>query len=490
MSDIGKKNYTVRETVELTRSQISGVIAQMATRCVNVITKAYEDKKIDNIQYESLMSYFSNPDTIYRHTYRAIYDLFKQPEATCAIDLETGKVERNENGRPIDYGLKAVTPFTNTQLVYYDKFHNPIRVIFPMMKEPSRAIEKLLYEYGKEYNQDLDKISALVFENEDRESYSQALQTLNTPTSKLHDILRLTVTCKYKTDLERACNIFQKNRTIYTKDTPDSQKTGLLEEKRIKKEEPYFIIEEEKRNRFKGKIKDNNKMYYDIKIVLHIPDENGTIRDVEIQFKIHTLFFADIRTHKLYEEVRNIEKMLEKEGAKMDAKEIAQANARKKILLNRITQINKNAIHQYNMMVVDKIRRIEEDGYIPIGAEPEHTDGTYQWCREFLFKEYMPESLDDFKANESFNPNDELNKMCFLRMIGKLEPDFDEFNPLASEQIEQAYSLLKPSEIERYEKIFNVSNRYSQIIQNAINKKRIEDNGFPSPALTNLGRGY
>ena len=65
---------------------------------------------------------------------------------------------------------------------------------------------------------------------------------------------------------------------------------------------------------------------------------------------------------------------------------MAQKNAKKTILLNRIAQINKNAIHQYNMMVVDKIRRIEDDGYIPIGAEPEHTDGTYQYCREFLYR--------------------------------------------------------------------------------------------------------
>ena len=138
------------------------------------------------------------------------------------------------------------------------------------------------------------------------------------------------------------------------------------------------------------------------------------------------------------------------------------------------------------MMVVDKIRRIEDDGYIPIGAEPEHTDGTYQYCREFLYNEYMPESLNDFEAKESFNPDGETNKMCFLRMIGKLDPTFDEFAPSASLDIEEAFDGLSQSERSRFEGIYQISNRYGQIIQNAINHKRIQDNGFESVMMKNL----
>ncbi len=492
MSDMSKKHYSVSETFEMTKSQIAEIIAQNARRSLAIINKAYEDRKITYTDYEKLVIYYSDPDKVYRHTYRAIYNLFKQPEDTHAIDLSTGKVEQDRHGSPIAYSLKAVTPFTNTKLVYYDKFHNEIGIIFPEMKDAERAIEKLCYEYGKEYNQDLYNISDIIFRGEDRESFADKMQDIPLPSSKLHDILRLTVTCKYKTDTERLCSVFQKNRTLYTKDTKEYEKSGKSfvqtssqEEKRIKENEPYFTIYEEMRNRFDGKLEDNSKMYYDIKIVLHIPDEHGVIRDVEIQFKVQTLYYADARTHKLYEDVRNIEKTFEKEGPNIDKTKKAQMEAKKKILLNRITQINKNAIHQYNMTVVDKIRRIEDDGYIPIGAEPEHTDGTYQWCREFLFKEYMPESLKDFDAKEAFNPDSELNKMCFLRMIGKLEPDFDEFSASAPIEIEEAFSELTHSEMSRFKGIYQVSSRYGQIIQNAITNKRIKDNGF-SPMDTYL----
>ena len=68
--------------------------------------------------------------------------------------------------------------------------------------------------------------------------------------------------------------------------------------------------------------------------------------------------------------------------------------------------------------------------------------------------------------------------MCFLRMIGKLEPDFDEFSPSASLDIEEAFSELTHSELSRFDGIYQVSNRYGKIIQNAINHKRIQDNGF------------
>ena len=486
MSYVSKANYTVKETVEMPKNQIAGIIAQNAKDSLAIAQQAYDEKRITSYDYEKLKIYFSDPEKVYRHTYRAIYNLFKQPEATHAIDLSTGKVETDEHGKPVEYSLKAVTPFTNTKLVYYDKYHNEIGIIFPKMKEAERIIEKLCYEYGIEYNQDLHDIAHIAFDDENREEFAEKMQDIPLPSSKLHDVLRLTVTCKYKTDTERLCNIFLKNRTIYSKETQDYdrknmpyEKTNSAEEKRIKESEPYYVIQEETRNRFNGKLEDNPKMYYDIKIVLHIPDENGVVRDVEIQFKIQTLFFADARTHQLYEIVRDIEKRLEKEGSKIDPKDKAQMLAQKKILLNRITQINKNAIHQYNMMVVDKIRRIEDDGYIPIGAEPEHTDGTYQWCREFLFNEYMPETLKDFDAKESFNPEDELNKMCFLRMIGKLEPDFDEFSPSASLDIEEAFDSLTPSEKSRFDGIYQVSNRYGQIIQNSINHKRIQDNGFP-----------
>lgn len=503
MSENKEKEYSVKEIFEMPKNQIKEIISEMSEKNLAIIEQAYKDMEIDDIGYERLKSFYKNPSKVYNRTYRAIFDLFRQPEATCAIDLNTGKVETDANGAPINYSLKVVTPFTNTELIYIDKFKNPIKIIFPKMKDARRALDKTIYEYGKEYNQELNKISDIIFIDEDREEYVAALQNIPSPSSKLHDPLRLTVTCKYKTDVERVCNLFQRDRTIHTKNSNEYKKTNASEEKRIREEEPYYTIFEETRNRFTDKLENNPKMYFDIKLVLHIPDENGEIIDIEIQFKIDCLYYADIRTHKIYEEIREIEKQINKDYSNLEnmkkklnkdnknpeeirkAQEISQKEmdktqllARKKILINRIAQINKNAIHQYNMMVVDKVRRLEDDGYLQIEAEPDFADGTYKECRDFLFNEYMPESLKDFDAKEAFSPDDENNRMCFLRMIGKLEPTFDEFSPSASLDIEEAFTNLSASEIARFEGIYQVSNRYGHIIQNSINNKRIKDNGF------------
>ena len=96
MSDT-KKSYSVKETVEMPRHKISEIISEMSRYSLNIIEKAYQDKKINDNEYETLKMYYSDPDKVYRHTYRAIYDLLKQPEATQAIDLNTGKVEKDEN---------------------------------------------------------------------------------------------------------------------------------------------------------------------------------------------------------------------------------------------------------------------------------------------------------------------------------------------------------------------------------------------------------
>ena len=135
---LNNEDVKISEIVSLTDDDINTILKNMSEHSLAIVEKAYQDRKIDSKQYKLLKQYYSDPDKVYRHTYRAIYNLFKQPEATNAIDLSTGKVEKNEHGRPINYTLRAVTPFTNTQLVYYDKFHNPIRIIFPKMKGAKR----------------------------------------------------------------------------------------------------------------------------------------------------------------------------------------------------------------------------------------------------------------------------------------------------------------------------------------------------------------
>lgn len=172
MSENKEQEYSVREVFEMPKNRIKEIISEMSEKNLTIIDQAYKNMEIDDIGYDCLKKFYKNPGKIYNRTYRAIFDLFRQPEATYAIDLNTGKVETDANGAPINYSLKVVTPFTNTELLYFDKFNNPIKIIFPKMKDAKRAIDKIIFEYGKEYNKELSKISDIAFIDEDRGGYA------------------------------------------------------------------------------------------------------------------------------------------------------------------------------------------------------------------------------------------------------------------------------------------------------------------------------
>lgn len=152
------KDYEVQQVVNLPYEEIERIQEENNAQNLEEIENAFRQKRINEEERDYLTEFFFDSMTLYREVYRTWYEMFRHPEYTCAIDLKTGKVDKDINGRKINYGLKAVTPFTSTRLDYVDKFHNPIYVIFPKMKTAARAIQKLESEYGKEYIQELKKI--------------------------------------------------------------------------------------------------------------------------------------------------------------------------------------------------------------------------------------------------------------------------------------------------------------------------------------------
>ena len=123
-------------------------------------------------------------------------------------------------------------------------------------------------------------------------------------------------------------------------------------------------------------------------------------------------------------------------------------------------------------MVIDKARRFEEDGYKPLEAEPDFADGTYKRCRDFIETEYMPESLGQFDGKTAFSADDELNKLCFLRLIQKLPAGFNEFAENASDFIEQRFASLGQAEKDRFNDINKVAERYTPSVQAAITRHK------------------
>jgi hypothetical protein len=446
------ENYEVKKIVNLPYEEIDRIQEKINAENLEVIEQAYADRRITPEDRDYLLDFYHDGMGVYREVYRALYEMFKQPEYTCAIDLNTGRVDTDAQGNHINYGLKAVTPFTCTRLEYVDKFHNPIHVIFPKMKSATRAIEKLEKEYSKDGMQRMEQIADRFFRDEDRDTFTEQMQSINHNSRQLHDIVRLTITCKYFTDVERIKRLMTNNRTAQPRN--------------------FYINDSETRDLFLKPLSQNEKKYYDIKMIMHQKALEGQPLDVEVQLKIGTLYDADLRTHGVYEVVRRLEGDLETSRRDLPPAEIRQKEAQIKILKNRIRTINENAIHQYNMMVLDKARRIEDDGYRPLRIQPDNLDGTYQQCRNVISGEYMVESFEKFDSEKAFCADDERNRLAYLRMLGKIDKDFNETEPEAYKTVNYKFARLTLAEKERFKGINGIARRYASVIDTKIKSRR------------------
>lgn len=435
---VEQMEFSAGDLYNLSRETINAIQHQFDEHNVKIIEESFAKREISEVERDYLLSYYKDGMEVYRKAYRAVYELLGQPENTCAFDPKTGKIDINEKGQPVNYGLKVLTPFVNTRLEYRDKNNNPIYVVFPKMKSAERAIEKLKKEYEPKRRQTMKNSLDLFFTSEDREGFAEALQSIPKTTDSLHDILRLTITAKYKSDVVRLM------RKIVEKNDPN-----------------IFIDKNEIRNRFDKPFDQNPKQYYDIKLVGHFV---GNV-DVEMQLKINTLYHGDIQTHGYYEEARILEATDEKDAvvAKRNKAHIAALN-------ERIARINKNRIHLYNMMVMDKVRRIEDDGYIPLQIEPDYPNGTYKRCCEFIKDEYMPESKAPFDANTAFAADNPVNKLCFLRMAQKLPAGFNEFSDGAWDTITRVFDALERADKDRFNAINKAAGRYQSVINTVITR--------------------
>lgn len=447
-----EQEYEVKKIVNLPYEEITRIQKEIDAENLEVIENAYNEHRITHLDRDYLIDFYSDGMGVYSEVYRFLYESFKRPDRTCAFDPQTGKIDRDINGQPINYGLKAVTPFTCTRLEYVDKFNNPIYVIFPRMKKASRAVEKLESKYGKDSRISMQKALDRYFQTDDREAFAESLRNIPQGNKKLNDIMRLTITSKYLSGVERISRVLTENR-------------GDTKSK-------FYINESETRDRFSMPLSKNEKRYYDIKMIMHQTTKEQKHLNVEVQLKIQSLYEGDLLTHKIYEEVRAIEAKLAQKRNSLKPTEVRRLEAKIKILNNRCRRINEHAIHKYNMMVLDKAWRIENDGYRPLHIEPDNMDGTYNQCRKFINKEYMVESYADFDPKTAFSATDDINKLCFLRMLGKIDYDFDETKENAYKTINYRFSRLTPAEKERFNGINEIAQRYALVIQRKISKRK------------------
>lgn len=455
-----------KDIYNLSFSEIDAIQRDFDVKNITTVDAAFKQGRINEEERSYMLEFFCDSMGVYREVYRSIYETFGQPEETCSFDLKTGQVETDAQGNNINYGLKILTPSTCTRLEYRDKNHNPVYIIIPQMKSAERAVDKIENEYSKETFTAMRAALDKMFQDDDREAFGEKLQNLPKKTSKLHDILRLSFTCKYLSDVEQLKHRLSENKSDF-----------------------YFINSKETRDRFEKPLKENEKQYYDIKMIIHQKNKEGKVFDVEAQLKIDTLFRGDLRTHAIYEQTRQLETEVDKLDA--DSFDARQKKAQLKILNNRIKQINQHSIHQYNMTVLDKAFRIEDDGYRPLRVAPDFADGTYRRCRNFISTEYLVASFDNFNSKEAFSADNSLNKLCFLKLIGKLPSDFDEFKEGADKTINEKFDNLENIERRRFEGINEIANKYQSVIQRKIKNRQAKEEGhIPLITAKKSGKSY
>ena len=440
---------TAADLYNLKFAEIDEIQTSIDAQNMATIESAFKQGRINDEEYDYMMAFFHDGMGVYHEVYRSLYETFGSPIYTADFQPQTGEVKRDQNGKAIDYSLKVVTPFVYTKLKFSDKNNNAIHVIFPKMKSAERAIEKIDKEFGREYNKLYQAATDVFFLDEDRDAYIERIQSLPKSTSQLHDILRLTITCKYLHDVKRIKRKFSENTNKF-----------------------YHINPEETRDRFDKPLYKNKNRYYDIKMIMHQKTNNGQTFDVEVQLKINTLFRGDIRTHGIYERMRKIEAM----QSPSDPAPLRESqNQSIKLLDNLRTRIDINAVHQYNMMVIDKIFRIEDNDYRPLRVVPDNADGTYEKCCNFITDGYLVESYQKFDPTTAFSADDEVNKMAFLKLIGALPNGFDEFSENASAEINNKFNKLDHAGRRQFQKINDVATRYQHIIQQQIDNQIIND---------------
>lgn len=457
-----KKKLEVKDLSNIPREDIKEIQRNRDKLAIITFGNALTEGRIDEDEYNYLLEAYQDGMAWCRLVYRSIYETFGSPLCVAGYNPKTGDVDVDEKGLPINYTLKALTPIAPTKLKFVDKKNNAIDAIFPQMKSPQRTIEKLETELQKEYWEEINDAYDHLFVSEDREAFCEQLNDINPSFSRLKDIYRLTFTAKYLSDVKRLKKIFTK--------------FGEKSDNKF-----YFVKEKETRDRFDKPLSENKKKYYDIKMIMHQKLPNGKDFAVEIQLKIDTLFRADVRTHELYEKAREIE-------SKPVTSSPREAQLNKQLMSyysERIKQINVNAIHAYNMKVLDKLYRIEDE-YVAMEIEPDNKNKTYKKCEDFLENNYMVESYHPFNSQKAFSKDSVLNKMCFLKLIGKVPENFDEFAEKANDLINEKFDALKPDEVIRFEGINNIAEKYQDIISQKISKRKSIDFNLLKPKKTKL----
>ena len=401
-----ERTITAKDIVKYSSEEIDAIQKEYDKENCREIFQAYVEHRINQEEVLFLLNYYRDGMKAYREVYRGLYEIYGIPEQIACMNQLNGELEMHIQKIPhvdakknriitvrenvvTNYSLKEVTPFTCMRLEYRDNENNPVYVILPVMKKARRAIEKI-QDYRVEQMAEVRKINESFQQHGDIDRLQQELAGVRGHLDRVNDILRLTITRKYYTGVS-------KTRGTLTR----APNLGVNPA-----ETRSLFYDNDMKNC--AQLKKNGKNYYDDKLYLHLSLGGGREFKAEVQIKIDAFYRADLQTHLLYEEQRALEENLKTSRKKMSAQEVQRAEYRIEILKKGIQKINKQANHEYNMMVLEKVRWLE-DGYRALRIPPDYRDGTYKACHDLIKSCYMVRPHKIFDVEKEFDFRDKDN---------------------------------------------------------------------------------
>lgn len=401
-----ERAITAKDIVKYSSEEIDAIQKEYDKENCREIFQAYVEHRINQEEVLFLLNYYRDGMKAYREVYRGLYEIYGIPEQIACMNQLNGELEMHIQKIPhvdakknriitvrenvvTNYSLKEVTPFTCMRLEYRDNENNPVYVILPVMKKARRAIEKI-QDYRVEQMAEVRKINESFQQHGDIDRLQQELAGVRGHLDRVNDILRLTITRKYYTGVS-------KTRGTLTR----APNLGVNPA-----ETRSLFYDNDMKNCVQ--LKKNGKNYYDDKLYLHLSLGGGREFKAEVQIKIDAFYRADLQTHLLYEEQRALEENLKASRKKMSAQEVQRAEYRIEVLKKGIQKINKQANHEYNMMVLEKVRWLE-DGYRALRIPPDYQDGTYKACHDLIKSCYMVRPHKIFDVEKEFDFRDKDN---------------------------------------------------------------------------------
>lgn len=401
-----ERTITAKDIVKYSSEEIDAIQKEYDKENCREIFQAYVEHRINQEEVLFLLNYYRDGMKAYREVYRGLYEIYGIPEQIACMNQLNGELEMHIQKIPhvdakknriitvrenvvTNYSLKEVTPFTCMRLEYRDNENNPVYVILPVMKKARRAIEKI-QDYRVEQMAEVRKINESFQQHGDVNRLQQELAGVRGHLDRVNDILRLTITRKYYTGVS-------KTRSTLTR----APNLGVNPA-----ETRSLFYDNDMKNC--AQLKKNGKNYYDDKLYLHLSLGGGREFKAEVQIKIDAFYRADLQTHLLYEEQRALEENLKASRKKMSAQEVQRAEYRIEVLKKGIQKINKQANQEYNMMVLEKVRWLE-DGYRALRIPPDYRDGTYKACHDLIKSCYMVRPHKIFDVEKEFDFRDKDN---------------------------------------------------------------------------------